>query len=85
MKTWFTSDHHFGHKNIIEYEQRPFANVESMNRILIENWNKTVAPGDVVYHLGDFALDRLDAIKTILDQLTGDVHLILGNHYRNAK
>jgi calcineurin-like phosphoesterase family protein len=33
--TWFTSDFHFGHFNIIRYCNRPFASTEEMNgRIL---------------------------------------------------
>ncbi len=39
---FFTADTHFGHKNIIEYCQRPFIDVEEMNEAHIDNWNRTV-------------------------------------------
>ena len=42
MRVFLTSDLHFGHKNIIEYEKRPFRNVEDMNAGIIKNWNKIV-------------------------------------------
>ena len=33
---WFTSDTHFGHAKIIEYCDRPFADVQEMNETLVE-------------------------------------------------
>jgi hypothetical protein len=56
QQVWFTSDTHFGHTNVIKYSGRPFADVNEMNEKLVLNWNAIVKPGDVVYHLGDFAL-----------------------------
>lgn len=80
INTWFTSDTHFGHKNILEYEKevRPFSSVEEMNECLIERWNMVVRKNDVVYHLGDFAFGRHN-IK-IAERLLGKKKLIMGNH-----
>lgn len=39
-RIWFVSDLHLAHKNIIKYCSRPFDNVNQMNEILIQNWNK---------------------------------------------
>lgn len=78
--TWFTSDSHFNHKNILEYEKekRPFKTIEEMNEVLIDNWNSVVLPRDRVYHLGDFCLSK-HSIE-LAARLNGRKRLILGNH-----
>ena len=54
-----------------------------MNIDMISKWNKMVKTGDLVYHLGDFALpnkgDGHD-VGEILEQLNGQIYLIRGNH-----
>ncbi|WP_042199148.1 metallophosphoesterase [Paenibacillus camerounensis] len=79
---FFTSDHHFGHKLIIDFESRPFANVQEMDEAMIENWNASVAAGDTVFHLGDFSFLGLEATRDIVSRLNGYKILILGNHDR---
>ena len=79
-KIWFTSDTHFCHKNILEYCQRPFANVEEMNNEIISRWNQVVRNDDIVFHLGDFCLGNPNKWHAILDRLKGKIYLILGNH-----
>lgn len=82
---FFTSDHHFGHKNIIKFSNRPFQDVEEMNQVLIERWNEKVGPHDRVYHLGDLGLTRdKDKMEEILQQLNGHIYLIQGNHEGDA-
>ena len=80
---YFTADQHWNHKNIIEGCERPFKNVWAMNAYMIEQWNAVVKEGDLVYHLGDFALpnkgDGMD-VREIVDQLHGQIYLIKGNH-----
>lgn len=80
-KTFFTSDTHFGHENIIKYCNRPWATVEEMNEGIIENWNSVVKPGDTVYHLGDFSFAPAEPF---LDRLNGNIHLMVGNHEKPA-
>lgn len=77
---WFISDTHFGHKNIIHYEdiRSHFESIEEMNETLIDNWNNTVGNKDTVYHLGDFCFGRGNV--AIADRLKGYKVLILGNH-----
>lgn len=78
---YYTSDSHYFHKNILKYAGRPFENVDAMNRALVERWNAVVKPEDTVWHLGDFALGGQEKnIRTIVPQLNGTIHLVLGNH-----
>lgn len=80
--TFFTSDTHFGHANIIRFCNRPFQNVEEMNEVLIENWNKVVSKDDTVFHLGDFAFGGSSVWNSIIPRLNGHINLIIGNHDR---
>ena len=77
-----TSDTHFGHANIIEYAERPFAHVDQMNGEMIRRWNRTVGPVDVVVHLGDLALGQLERTLPLTSALNGTRYLVPGNHDR---
>lgn len=77
---YFTSDTHFGHRNIITYCARPFASVEEMNAALIERWNARVKPGDRVFHLGDFSMGPKLLRPTYVKALNGYKVLVRGNH-----
>lgn len=80
METFFTSDLHFGHKNIMSYDNRPFASVEEMDTELIRRWNNKVSQKDTVYILGDISWYPADKTAKILRQLNGRKILIQGNH-----
>lgn len=83
----FTSDHHFGHANILKYEDEMrrdahgerFSSVNMMDDYLVDQWNATVAPGDVVYCLGDFCY-MFQQMCDVLPFLNGEKILITGNH-----
>jgi len=75
---WATADHHWGHRNIIQYCNRPFDNEDHMDQEMRERWNSVVRPNDHVYHLGDFTL----GIRAwwYAEQLNGIIHVIPGGH-----
>jgi calcineurin-like phosphoesterase family protein len=79
-RIFVTSDTHFGHKRIIEFEKaaRPFATVEEHDRELVARWNATVKPKDTVWHLGDVYFGK-DGHK-VLGELNGLKKLVMGNH-----
>ncbi len=78
---FFTSDLHFGHRNIINLSQRPFEDLAHMHRTLILNWNARVQPEDEIYILGDFSYKSdVGEINRILKRLNGKKYLIIGNH-----
>ena len=80
---FFTSDTHFGHKNIIRLCDRPFQGIHEMDEELIARWNETVKEHDEVYHLGDFGYKcSVSHLKRIMERLNGRIHLIVGNHDR---
>ena len=81
MTVFFTSDTHFGDWRPLRIDKRPFKTPLEMDEALIAAWNETVAPGDVVWHLGDFALGPPpERIAELLDRLHGEKHLVTGNN-----
>jgi calcineurin-like phosphoesterase family protein len=83
MTTWFTSDTHFYHTNIIAYQpnrQELWSEMEEMNEGIIERWNSVVDPEDWVWHLGDYDMNGKDKALALLSRLNGHIGLVSGNH-----
>lgn len=90
MKYFLTSDTHFLHQRVMEFDScqkhRSFYNkdLEVMNQGIISKWNSVVSPGDTVFHLGDIACTNDKNIHNnlpgILDELNGHIVLVRGNH-----
>ena len=81
--TYFTSDLHFGHANIMNFHPnfRKFQNINDMDNTLIRLWNSRVNPCDEVYNLGDVSFHKdFEQTLKILKRLNGKHVLILGNH-----
>lgn len=70
------ADNHFGHENIIEFCDRPFADVEEMDAAMIDSWNGVVEPNDIVIHLADFTLGNMLQAHSYLKQLNGRIHML---------
>ena len=81
---YLTSDMHFGHINILQYEDRintlKVNTVEEHDKKLIDNWNSTVNKKDLVIILGDIGFYPPIKLNKIIKQLNGDKILIAGNH-----
>ncbi len=81
MTVLFTADHHFGHGAARGLFRRPHTDTTAMDADLVSRWNAVVSPDDTVWHLGDFAIRAtVDRVATLLADLNGTKHLILGNN-----
>lgn len=79
---FFTADEHYGHRNIIEYCNRPFRHVDEMDQALIDRHNKVVGPKDTVVHVGDFSMihNRRLVENAYIKRLNGSHVFIRGSH-----
>ena len=78
--TYFTSDWHVNHKSVLQFDNRPFGDLDQMHRGLVKRYNAIVRKEDVGYFLGDMGFCGSGFLKSIMDQLNGTKILILGNH-----
>lgn len=92
QKLFFTSDSHFGHKNIVrgvtewdvkraENSVRDFDTISEMNETIVKGINRLVRQDDILIHLGDWSFGGFDNIKIFRDRLVcKNIYLVLGNH-----
>lgn len=87
MKVWFTSDLHFGHDKILDYEPKRKQlgrTIKEHDEALIKRLNSKVQSDDRLYILGDFGISSSAYIKSILSRLNGHKVLVMGNHDRHS-
>ncbi len=83
QKRFFTSDLHFGHENVLRFDDRKFKDVDEMDAELIRRWNAKVGKGDIVYVLGDMIWKTRNGVaEDLIKSLNGQIILIKGNHDR---
>ena len=80
MKTFFIADLHLGHKNCLEYDKRPFADIEENDEEIIRRWNSVVSVDDEVWILGDVSWHSPDVTVGLLRSMNGTKRLCIGNH-----
>ena len=78
--TFFIADLHFGHKNSLAYDNRPFKTIEEHDANLIQSWNSAVGPEDDVWVLGDVSWYPPIKTRDLIRCLNGTKHLCIGNH-----
>ena len=88
MRTFITSDLHFGHTNIMSFcpqSRARFRNdVNYMNEQMVVEWNTIVQPEDLVYILGDVAFLPAQKAAEYMNRCNGTKILVEGNHDRKA-
>lgn len=87
MGTFYISDLHLCHDNILKFEPRirPFQTIEEMHEVLLQRWNEEVEDGDLVIVAGDVCLlgsdrSKLEEADRVLSALRGTKVLVAGNH-----
>ncbi len=78
--TFFMADPHFGHKNIIAYEKRPFPDVQTMDKEIVKRCNAVVGKNDRLFILGDFSFYGKEKTTALCQSLNGTKILVMGNH-----
>lgn len=86
---YFTSDTHYGHKNIVKGSSswddtsrcRNFKSLKDHDDFIVNSINNIVKEEDTLYHLGDWSFGGIQNIESFRRRINClDVHLVLGNH-----
>lgn len=84
-RLFFTSDPHYGHKNVISLCQRPFTSLDEMHEELIRRYNSVVGPADTCIWVGDCFFMTVNKARSIMDRLNGTKILVRGNHDQSPR
>lgn len=85
-ETYFISDLHFNHFNILDFERSHFRSMTEHNDFIIDTYNSIVNDDDTVYILGDLGsnIHAMESLQSLYARLKGNKIIILGNHDRRA-
>ncbi len=80
---YYIADLHFFHGAMNgSMDCRGFQDVDEMNRVMAERWNRKVRDNDEVVIIGDLSWGSAKQTRELLDRLRGRLYLIQGNHDR---
>ena len=78
---YYISDLHLFHKASIEFDNRPYKDIETMHDYISTKWNNKITNGDTVYILGDMSLrGQKENLISFVSTLKGQKVLVKGNH-----
>lgn len=80
MNIYFTSDFHFGHKNILKYRPE-FKSIKDHDECILDSISK-LKKRDILYILGDIIMDceNYDWYITQFKKMSCRFKIVLGNH-----
>ena len=82
---YFTSDFHFSHSNILNFERGQFNTISEHDQYivrLIQNWSQKWVEGSTLWFLGDFGNPDYLWVFNILRNKGCTVNFLFGNHDR---
>lgn len=78
---YFIADYHLRHKNVLDFEDRPYESIEEMEEDFIAKWNNVVNEEDTVVLVGDIIFHgKKHHWIELLTKLKGKKILVKGNH-----
>jgi calcineurin-like phosphoesterase family protein len=83
---WFIADFHLDHFHILRYCDRPFPNVQDMNRAILDRLNQRVKPNDTLYFLADFCMGTRERTVQFRTQIHfRRIFAVPGNHDKQVR
>jgi calcineurin-like phosphoesterase family protein len=77
------SDLHYGHKNILEIDKRPYESIEAMNEYIVRELKTKLRTSDILFDLGDLFWKSINIkeCRNVLDSIpTKNIYKVVGNH-----
>jgi calcineurin-like phosphoesterase family protein len=81
---FLTSDLHLFHEKSIQFDNRPFKDIEHMHEELVKRYNVVVPQNGVTYFLGDVGMGSSEQMHSVISRMNGIKIAVMGNHDRGV-